>query len=197
LVPLTITIRSSIPGWSVLRDNPQLLDDLLSSFTFALLAAIIAFIAARLAMRRRIVACLCCLPGLLGSLVLGLALLAIFQPTPLYDTIVPLLCAITLFLLPIAMVMSLLLRAGLRSASDHNIDLLAAGDADQRRSARRLVWQTRMRRASWTLFLLFYLGFLDLPASALLAPTGMTPVTVRLYNQMHFATAPRSRRWCS
>jgi ABC-type Fe3+ transport system permease subunit len=186
IIPLIITLRSSRDGWFVLRDNPQLLDDLLSSFTFAIIASVIAFVAARFAMRRAVVAGLFCLPGLLGSLVLGLALLAIFQPTPLYDTMVPLLCAITLMLLPIAIVMSLLLRTGDRSASDHNINLLAAGDVAQRRSARRLVWQTRMRRASWTLFLLFYLGFLELPASALLAPTGMTPVTVRLYNQMHF-----------
>jgi ABC-type Fe3+ transport system permease subunit len=186
IIPLGTTVRSSLPGWAVLRDNPQLLDDLLSSTSFAALSAVIAFVAARLAMRRGMIACLCCLPGLLGSLALGLALLAIFQPTPLYDTIVPLLCAIALFLLPIAVVMSLLLRAGRRGAADHAIDLLARGDAAQRRSARRLVWQTRLRRASWTLFLLFYLGFLELPASALLAPTGMTPVTVRLYNQMHF-----------
>jgi ABC-type Fe3+ transport system permease subunit len=42
------------------------------------------------------------------------------------------------------------------------------------------------RSRFWVLALLFYWAYFDLTASAILAPPGMTPVTVRLYNLMHY-----------
>ena len=38
----------------------------------------------------------------------------------------------------------------------------------------------------WAMVLLFIWAYWDLTASSILAPIGMTPVTVRLYNLMHY-----------
>ena len=50
----------------------------------------------------------------------------------------------------------------------------------------RLVWQLRTRRVFWLAFLLFFGAYFELTASAILSPPSMTPISVRLYNQMHY-----------
>jgi ABC-type Fe3+ transport system permease subunit len=52
--------------------------------------------------------------------------------------------------------------------------------------ARDLKWQLSTSGKFWTVVLLFVWAYWDLTASAILAPIGMTPVTVRLYNLMHY-----------
>jgi ABC-type Fe3+ transport system permease subunit len=53
-------------------------------------------------------------------------------------------------------------------------------------SARDLIWQLSTSGKFWALALIFVWAYWDLTASAILAPIGMTPVTVRLYNLMHY-----------
>jgi len=53
-------------------------------------------------------------------------------------------------------------------------------------AARDLVWRLSTNGKFWAMVLLFVWAYWDLTASAILAPIGMTPVTVRLYNLMHY-----------
>src|SRR5262249_21697536 len=55
---------------------------------------------------------------------------------------------------------------------------------------RTLRWMLETRRQAWALFLLFCWGYFDLTVSAMLSPIGVTPVTVRLYNLMHYGHTP-------
>ena len=53
-------------------------------------------------------------------------------------------------------------------------------------AARALTWRLSTSGKFWAAVLLFVWAYWDLTASAILAPIGMTPVTVRLYNLMHY-----------
>lgn len=169
----------------------SLLNETRASLFFGISAAIAGMLLAPwLLRRRRSVTLAACLPGFTGSLTLGLVMLALFQlPVlrPFYDTPTPLLLALVLLLLPLAVIITVLLRRLRSGSADHLTDLLAASPVARQRSAgRRLKWETRHAAACWTLGLLFYFAYFDLSASALLAPSHLIPVTVRLYNQMHF-----------
>jgi hypothetical protein len=133
---------------------------------------------------------LLCLPGLLGSLVLGLALVALFQTPPLgvlYNTPLPWLLGLVLFLLP----RGVLLQAWDESRRPHSAAFLAdqlATSADTRQQAhgRRLQWRLVDEPRFLAVALLVVWGYLDLTTAYLLAPSGLTSGIVRLYNFMHF-----------
>jgi len=133
---------------------------------------------------------LLCLPGLSGSLVLGLALVALFQSPllrVLYNTPLPWLVGLVLYLLP----RSVLLRAwdnvsGPPAAEWLAEQLAASPDAAQQRHGRRLRWRLVEEPRFLAVAVLTYWGYLDLTTAYLLAPTGLTSGVVRLYNFMHF-----------
>jgi ABC-type Fe3+ transport system permease subunit len=52
--------------------------------------------------------------------------------------------------------------------------------------AGRLRWRLDLRARFWVFFLLFCWAYLELSASAILAPPGHTTAVVRLYNLMHY-----------
>jgi ABC-type Fe3+ transport system permease subunit len=130
------------------------------------------------------------LPGLLGPLMVALLLVFAFQWigwSALYDTPVPLVLGLCLVLLPFAVLLRLVLHSLRPAQALHAADLLGASAAPSARAwRRRLRWQMLGRSRFWVLALLFYWAYFDLTASAILAPPGMTPVTVRLYNLMHY-----------
>ena len=119
-------------------------------------------------------------PGLLGSLIVALFVLAVFQTPllrPLYDTPLPLLLALTIILLPLALLLGALLRMRHASPMRHIARQLGS---------RRLAWdlETQPRLAAFAL--LFCWAYFDFTASAILAPTRFTPVFVRLHNLAHY-----------
>ena len=123
-------------------------------------------------------------PGLLGSLVVALLVLALFQTPPLrplYDTPLPLLLALTVLLLPLALLLHTLLEMRRMSPMRH-----IARQLGSRRLAWELDWQPRLAAFG----LLFCWAYFDFTASAILAPTGMTPVFVRLHNLAHYGQTP-------
>jgi len=133
---------------------------------------------------------LLCLPGLFGSLLLGLALVAAFQ-TPmlrvLYNTPVPWVLGLILYLLPRAV----LLRAWVdprrpRTAEFLAAQLMTSSDPQQQRHGRRLWWRLVEEPRFFAVAGLTYWGYLDLTTAYLLSPTGLTSGVVRLYNFMHF-----------
>ena len=192
MVPAASVLRWGVQSWQVVAFNPDTYAEIGNSLLFGAAGAIVAyFIAWRLlAMTRAGLTIAACLPGLLGSLVLGLAVLALFQLPLLnraYDTPLPLVVALAVLLLPVATVLMLVLRPARRGSSDHAVDMLGQTRSRSMASAaRQLAWETRGRLRFWIVFIVFYFGYLDLSATALLAPTSMPAVTVRMYNQMHF-----------
>ena len=148
------------------------------------------------------------LPGLLGSLLLSLGMVALFQVSwlrPLYDTPLPWVLALTLWLLPRVAVLQLWLDASRPSEAIHLAEMLK-GTRDEGRGAKdksegqtpllhpspliprpsSLLWRLRDQPQFLATSLLCYWAYCDLPTAYLLAPTGMASGLVRLYNFMHF-----------
>jgi hypothetical protein len=130
-----------------------------------------------------------CLPGLCGALILGLAVLGLFQlpgVARLHDTPLPLLLAHTLLLLPSALLLRGALRGRERAAS-HLARLLGdGGSGSHRRAAAHLGWQLRGRPQALLWGVLLFGGLFEVTAAALLHPVTTTPAAVRLYNLMHY-----------
>ncbi|MEK6260857.1 MAG: hypothetical protein AABP62_19835, partial [Planctomycetota bacterium] len=148
------------------------------------------------------------LPGLLGSLLLSLGAVALFQISwlrPLYDTPLPWVLALTLWLLPRAAVLQLWLDATRPSEAVHLAEMLGGRRAEgggRKDGAKQgvipscpsplgprpsaLLWRLRDQPQFLAISLLCYWAYCDLPTAYLLAPTGMASGLVRLYNFMHF-----------
>lgn len=177
VIPAAVMLHGTVQGVGVLLENFALKQELAASLLFAALGAAAALILARW----RVTASLA-LPGLLGPLVLALFVLAGEQLVPqLRETPLPLALTLGLVLLPAAVLLRLVIRAAQPGAPLHLASLL--GDS---RAARELMWRLRTRARFGAAVLLFLWAYWDLTASAILAPIGMTPVTVRLYNLMHY-----------
>jgi ABC-type Fe3+ transport system permease subunit len=201
-VAAALLLAVIVPAWSVLPgawagaaalwDDLTIAGELRHSALFAAAAALMAMALVRVGVRARGAwVALLGLPGLLGSLVVGLLVLALFQELPplrpLYDTPVPLLVALVLLLLPVGLVLGALLSTLGRAEPMHAAALLALTCRPApRHAAARLAHELVGRAWCGLAVVLFYLAYIDLPASALLSPSGMTPVVVRIYNLMHY-----------
>jgi ABC-type Fe3+ transport system permease subunit len=200
-LPLWIVGRGMGDGLVVMARNPQqarsLFSEILMSGFFAVTSGAVAYgLAGWLlaALRRPAVALAATLAasvwGLFGSLALGLVILALFQQTRLnvlYDTPVPLLLALTLFLLPRVLLLQILLRAIRPVQGVHLAQLLQRSSSTiQRAWGRELVWHLRDRGHFWLAALACYWAYLDLTCTALLEPMGMATAPKRLYDLMHY-----------
>jgi ABC-type Fe3+ transport system permease subunit len=134
------------------------------------------------------------LPGLLGALTVALFVLVCFSlpgPALLRDSPLPLFTALAIVLLPYALLVRLIVRLSRDAVGLHAATLLehdAHGAVAER--ARALVCTLRGSGAWLVFWIVFYLAAFELTASAILAPPGMTPVSVRLYNLMHYGQTP-------
>ena len=146
------------------------------------------------------------IPGLAGAIVVCLSVLLVIQVpglTGLRSTIMPAVFALTLFVLPRAVLIQLLTGTGHRSEAGHLAGLLTHA-ADHSRAMRggRLLWATDARWLFLTGCVVFYQAMLNLTAAAVLCPPtvsifpgsmSVVPLPVRLYNMMHFGrTGPVS-----
>ena len=132
------------------------------------------------------------LPGLLGSLALGLFLFEICQQIgwqPSY-TPVPLVMGMVLFLLPRAIAMQAMMRWG-ESRPDLFLAEGLASHADRRGHwGAAILWKLRGAGRFWMLALLFWWSYLELTLPSLLRPAGMAPAPMRLYNFLHYGHIP-------
>ncbi len=178
LLPLTIVATQAVAGLRTLAGNFILVRELGASALFALGAALSASTLARLGRRRLTSAFLLGAPGLLGALVISLVVLVLFQTPllrPAYDTPLPLLLALTLFLLPLA-----LLLGALHASPSPALHLA------RQFGSRRLIWEMETRPTLTSLGLLFCCAWFDFTTSSILAPVGLTPVFARLHNLAHY-----------
>ncbi len=124
------------------------------------------------------------LPGLAGSLLLGLAFVAAFQHPwlrPFYDTPVPWVMSLVVWLLPRAVLVRLWIVSAARTESVRLAELLSPGPRPA-----ALLFRLRQQPQLLAMGLLCYWAYLDLSTACLLAPSGMPSGLVRLYNFMHF-----------
>ena len=201
LIPAAIMLRGTADGLAAVFRNGLLFKDIMASVFFAIAGTVCCalclhpvadFATGSGRSRNRLLSYATALaaPGLLGALVLALVVLAVFT-TPgarrLYDTPLPLLVCLTLLLAPPALMLHAAL-GGLRSsAANHTAKLLGSSPVSGVRTAATEIRRTLTRHGRhWIYALLFFLAYHDLTASAILAPSGMTPVPVRLYNLMHY-----------
>ena len=132
------------------------------------------------------------LPGLLGSLALGLTIFEICQRLgvqPSYSP-VPLVVAMVLFLLPRALAMQAMLRRNEQQAGVFLAESLAELSGPRGRQGAAILWRIRDAGRFWALALLFWWSYLELTLPALLRPAGMAPAPLRLYNFLHYGHIP-------
>jgi hypothetical protein len=200
-VPVLLVGRGTLDGMSLLlRDAVQLrtlLREVLIGTGYGLVAAAIGMLLAAWLLQigsgsrtGRVVAVAAVLPGLFGSLILGLALIRLLQQPFLhvfYKTPLSLTAALVLFLLPRALLLRLAVWSIRPQTGAHLARLLReAPSRGVRDRSHELAWQMRWRGEFWSLALLTYWGFLDLTVAYLLAPVTIVSTPVMLYNQMHF-----------
>jgi ABC-type Fe3+ transport system permease subunit len=202
-VPLYRIGRDALRGVPALIEKPQLIGETAAAIGFGVVSGSAATLLAA-GLRRLVahrtsamlrhtgatVAVACSLPGLLGSLVVSLATLWLFQQPVLstvYDTPLPAVVALTLFLLPRALLLQMLFATVTPAAGVHLARILSvAGDAPRRRAAADLLWRLRVQRQFLAAGMLCIWGYLELTPVAILAPPGLMSAPVRLYNLMHY-----------
>ena len=129
-------------------------------------------------------------PGLMGSLVCSLLLLAFFQLPGMrlfYDSWLPLLIGQTLAVLPkAALAVALLQKASDASVVHSATLLLSSNDRRIRASASGILWRLTTGRWLMACLLVTHWCFWDVTVASLLRPVELEPVVTRLYNEMHY-----------
>jgi hypothetical protein len=167
-----------VSGIPSLVENFVLGQELGASAVFALVAAAAATGIAAFVRKSSATVLLLVAPGLCGALIVSLLLLALFQLPglhALYDTPLPLGLALTLLLLPLAVLLGTL---WLRPSASLHIA--------RQVGHRRLIWELSTRPRVIAAGILFCWAYFDFTASSILAPNGFTPVFVRLHNLAHY-----------
>lgn len=130
------------------------------------------------------------LPGLWGSFVLGIIALAAFQTDVLngmYDTPIPLVLTLAVFLFPRVVLLSVLLFSGRKPEAERLSELLSASsDNSQREQSRHLSWMLSGRMEFLAIAIPAWWGYFNLTLAAMLGPVGMVTAPVNLYNLMHY-----------
>lgn len=128
--------------------------------------------------------------GLCGSLVIGLVSVALFQEPwlrPVYDTPLPVVLGLMIWLLPRALLLHGMLVVTSSPIAEHAARLLlGASDRNRSRAAGEILWKLRDRSAMAVRLLLCHWAYWDLTLPDILRPNGLEPITVRLYIDMHF-----------
>ncbi len=195
--PIVSNARPFLAGLSLLTKPSALLMQSLQQITISLaFAGSAAFVSLRIGaalqthLFSRPALLLLLMPGLMGSLVTALVLLAVFQWPVFrlaYDTWLPLLLGSALAALPRAFLLSSLLHEAFDPAAWHSTSmLLQTSTVNVRESAGRIRW--RMRYFAWTsaFTVLCHWCFWDVTTTSILHPVQLDPVVTRLYNEMHY-----------
>ncbi len=189
IIPWWWVLKPAIGAMPTVITKPEIWQEIGYSVMYAALSTLlIGMFTWLLGFTPRWVRWLMCLPGLCGSLVVGLIILGLFQTNTfnaMYDTPLPLVLALTWIALPAALILAPILRQ--RSTGQHLTWLTRLSLNKQHQTlARHLHWQQQVRSMLLLTGIIAYITYHDLPASALLSPPGMQGAVVRLYNLMHY-----------
>jgi hypothetical protein len=206
--PLSVNLPSALSGLGTLMQNAGLLqmaaEQILTSTGFAVAAAMLAINlsgmmqpASRLPDTRspgpqvfKKVLLLLLIPGLMGSLVLSLLLIAAFQSSllrPLYDTWLPMLLGQSLAILPRSFALVVTMNQMTERSALHSASLLMSSPQFEiRQSVSSIFW--RMTTFRWLLcgLVIAQWCFWDVTTTSILRPVQLEPVVTRLYNEMHY-----------
>jgi hypothetical protein len=200
-VPTVVVVQGALRGIQSLETTLPALREIVIGAATALAAALLACGWARLLMRERrtwqprrggrsLAIAVCSLPGLLGPLVLSLAILGLFQLPgfrALSQSLVPLILALVLFVLPRAVVLFAVAGVARRTHAAHSAWMLVQSpDREQRVAGARLVDELQTRGLFWSAVLVWYWCYWELTPASLLAPPAAMSFCVRLYNFMHY-----------
>lgn len=179
-LPLARLLTQSWSGFPLLLENFALAREIGNSILLAFVAALAAAFLARWAVRKHLRILVLALPGLLGSLLLTLLILALFQLPglrALYGGPLAVLLALTLQLLPVAFFLEKLLALHVSPTALHTARLTRAWP---------VVWQLARRPRLLAGTLLFCAAYADFTANSLLAPPELTSAFTRIFNLMHY-----------
>ena len=195
LWPIFVNMDQLLDGFrSLIEQNnlwPRVQQISVSLTTCAISAVLAIWICAVLRERGgRFLPVIVLLPGLCGSLVTGLVLLAAFQLPGLnkaYDTWLPMLFGQTLILLPRAWLLVVLLQVMSDMLARHSAELLLpSGSSKVVDSSQHLLWQMGRRRWLVVITILTHWSFWDVSIVSMLRPVRFEPIVTRLYNEMHY-----------
>jgi ABC-type Fe3+ transport system permease subunit len=176
IIPALIVFRLGFPGMSAWLETWSMFREVMHGCISGGVAALLAWLLSSVASARW--AMLLVLPGLLGPLLLSLIVLSGIDALPgLSSTVLPWISALTLQLLPVAMLLRALLSRGIDAAGLHAARTARAG---------KVIWTMQHFPSAGAILLLFGLGYSDFTMSALLAPPQFTTVFVRVFNLMHY-----------
>ncbi len=206
--PLSVNLRSALSGLGALLSNTDMLrmaaEQILTSTGFAVAAAVLAINMSGMmqpasglretsspnpSMFNRVLL-LMMIPGLMGSLVLSLLLVAAFQHSllrPLYDTWLPMLLGQSLAVLPRSFALVVIINQMTEQSALHSASLLMSSpDLKIRRGVSSIFW--RMTTFRWLLcgLVIAQWCFWDVTTTSILRPVQLEPVVTRLYNEMHY-----------
>jgi hypothetical protein len=189
----------AVRGWRSAGFRETIFEEVMVSLSTACVATVAIWLALALFRRWKSRLALA-VPGLTGSLVSSLVILAALNASPppflsnpafvkkwastfgvIAESPLPLMLVETLLLAPVAILLWVMLskhhpREGLHLAR-------MAG-------SRRLIWDLALEPRAAALGLLFLLSYFEFTAASILAPVQMTPALVRLHNLAHYGQTP-------
>ncbi len=199
LTPFLLVGRDTVAGLGAVLRNPSMLTEIGTAIGFGVASGLCGSLLAAWILKpatnqrtqlSTLIALLVALPGFSGSLIVSLGILGLFQLQPLqslYDTPLPALLALVLFLVPRAILIQLLLQAARPRQGVWLAQLLkVAPDPHQQSAGHSIHWKLSLRGQLLAACVICLWGYLELTPVAILAPPGMTSAPVRLYNLMHY-----------
>ena len=194
--PIFANARQLIDGVALVFQQPllfqQSLSQIGSSLAFATVASILVLLiaASLVETNRRTVAMALVFPGLMGSLVLGLLLLTVFQSSWLsriYDTPIPMITGLVLLMFPRALLLAAVLKTTSAPESVHSAQLLLNSKSRRvQASGRGVLWKLIDLRWLIAGGILLHWSFWDVTIPSILRPLRFEPVVTRLYGEMHY-----------
>jgi hypothetical protein len=189
-IPAMLVFGNSLGALASLTRNTSWIGDILTGGMISIVSGVIAYASAAWVWRQGRGLLLFGCAGLLGSLVIGLCMLALFQSPVVnlaWDSVLPWILGLGVYLWPRALLIYAILKNPERSTADRLVQLLAKfSDKRQQSQARVLAWQIRGQVHLWSLGLICTWAYFDATLAAILAPVGWVSAPVRLYNLMHY-----------
>ena len=198
ILPGIMILRYAIPGIPILFNEFWMVKETINSALLAIIATIIAWILSKTLIKlitiKKIYYLLLpvIVPGLLGSLSLGLIILGLIQIKELQtisNTPIPLIVALALLILPFTFIVMMLLH---NIIPDEALKLAKISTIQfKNKISNNLLWELIYKKDFWLFSLIFCKAFFDLTLSAILAPNGLPTISNRLYNLMHYGESEK------
>ncbi len=196
LFPLVVILKSAVRGGAEAFLNLWMFQEIFHSLLFATFATLAAYLLTLLCnhfslIKYKIVVLLISLPALIGILPLSLLILQLFQLPQLnmlYNSPLPLLLTLILLALPFMLILRMITDVFMKDESLHSASLLLPFSS---RVAAELLWKMQFVKSVWILFFVFTVTYFNFTAATILAPVGMTTITERFYNLMHYGESEK------